>query len=306
MSAYYEEIIELWNARKFSDAISYFSQWVSKGFLVQEEIENFNQNLATFWELVEVECEENPEVMFSLYEMLKKARNWDDQALCKNLKISWKAIGLRRRALECFMSFFPEWLYNLLGMSAKMIMRKWGVLRGKEDNLVRDLKKTTLSCMKLGERYGVSREAVRAFSKRQGIKRPWKPKGHQIEECRLCQKLIQISKKPHSEFISNHTIVKESGESRGKYLYHLRMLKDIGLVSQRFGRLRSMRAEKAYAMYFTKQLPTLTIGRKVGLKNFPAVIGRHRKLGWNVPPSLYVYDERERSKIQREIQRRKQ
>jgi hypothetical protein len=122
----------------------------------------------------------------------------------------------------------------------------------------------------------------------------------------LCQKLIQISKKPHSEFISIHTIVKEIGESKGKYLYHLRMLRDVGLVSQRFGRLRSMRAEKAYAMYFTKQLPILTIGRKVGLKNFPAVIGRHRKLGWNVPPSLYIYDGRERSRIQSEIQRRKQ
>jgi len=186
-----------------------------------------------------------------------------------------------------------------------MIMRRWGILRGKKDDLVRDLKETTLSFKKLGKRYGVSWQAVYGFCKRQGIKRPLKSKGHQIKECRLCQKLMQISKKPHSEFISIHTIVKEIGESRGKYLYHLRMLKDMGLVSQRFGRLRSMRAEKAYAIYFRKRLPTLTIGRKVGLKNFPAVIGRHRKLGWNVPPSLYVYGERERSRIQSEIQRRK-
>ena len=187
-----------------------------------------------------------------------------------------------------------------------MIIRRWGTLRGKEDDLVRDLKETTLSFKKLGERYGVSWQAVRAFSKRQGIKRPVKPKGHQTGECRLCQKLIQISKKAHSEFISIHTIVKETGESRGKYLYHLRMLRDMGLVSQRFGRLRSKTAEKAYAIYFTKRLPTLTIGQKVGLKNFPAVIGRHRKLGWNVPPSLYLYDERERGRIQSEILRRKQ
>jgi hypothetical protein len=186
-----------------------------------------------------------------------------------------------------------------------MLMRRWGKLHGKEDNLVKDLKETTLSSKKLGKKYGVSGQAVYGFSKRQGIKRPLKSKGHQIKECRLCQKLIQISKKPHSEFISIHTIVKEIGESKGKYLYHLRMLRDVGLVSQRFGRLRSMRAEKAYAMYFTKQLPILTIGRKVGLKNFPAVIGRHRKLGWNVPPSLYLYDRRERSRIQSEIQRRK-
>jgi hypothetical protein len=187
-----------------------------------------------------------------------------------------------------------------------MIIRRWGMLRGKEDDLVRDLKETTLSSKKLGKKYGVSGQAVYGFCKRQGIKRPLKPEGHQIKECRLCQKLIQISKKPHSEFISIHTIVKEIGESRGKYLYHLRMLRSKRLVNPKFGRLRSMRAEKAYAIYFTKRLPTLTIGRKVGLKNFLAVIGRHRKLGWNVPPSLYLYNERERSRIQSEILRRKQ
>jgi len=118
-------------------------------------------------------------------------------------------------------------------------MRRWGILRGKEDNLVKDLKKTTLSSKKLGEKYGVSRQAIHAFSKRQGIKRPKRPRGHQIEECRLCQKLTQISKKPHSEFISIHTIAKETGGSRAKCLYHLRTLRDRGLVSQRFGRLHS-------------------------------------------------------------------
>jgi hypothetical protein len=51
-----------------------------------------NKNLSKFWELVEVECEENAEVMFNLYEMLKKVRNWDDKTLCKELRISEKAI----------------------------------------------------------------------------------------------------------------------------------------------------------------------------------------------------------------------
>jgi hypothetical protein len=88
MTTYYEEIMELWKAKKFSDAISYFSQWISKGLLSQEEIESFNRNLSHFWEFVEVECEENAEVMFSLYEMLKKARNWDDEAFCRKLEIS--------------------------------------------------------------------------------------------------------------------------------------------------------------------------------------------------------------------------
>ena len=182
-------------------------------------------------------------------------------------------------------------------------MRKWAILRGKEDDLVKDLKETTLSFKILGKKYGVSRQAVHGFSKRQGIKRPVRPKGHQTEGCRFCQKLIQISKKPHSEFISIHTIVKETGGSKGKCFYHLRTLRDRGSVSQRFGRLLSKRLEKAYAIYFTKRLPIRTIGRKVGIRNFQWLIRRHRALGWNVPPSLY--DGRGRSRIQSKMHRRK-
>ena len=185
-------------------------------------------------------------------------------------------------------------------------MARSRILQDKKDNLVKDLKETTLSFKKLGERYGVSRQAVHDFSKRQGIERPVKPKGHQAEGCRFCQKLIQISKKPHSEFISIHTIVKETGGSRAKCLSHLRTLRDKGLVDEKFGRLRSKRAEKAYMIYFKKRLPIRMIGRKVGLKNFQSIIGKHRQSGWNVPPSLYVYDGKERSRIRSEIQRRKQ
>ena len=88
----YEKIIELWKAGEFSDAISYFSQWILEGSLSQNEIESFKKELARFWELVEVECEEKTEVMFSLYEMLKKARDWDDEALCKKLEFSEEVI----------------------------------------------------------------------------------------------------------------------------------------------------------------------------------------------------------------------
>ena len=184
-------------------------------------------------------------------------------------------------------------------------MRGWGILQGKEDDLLRDLKRTTLPFEKLGRKYGASRQAIHAFSKRQGIKRPLKSKGHRTEGCRFCQQLIQISKKPHSEFISIHTIREKTGGSRAKYFNHLRMLRDRGLVSQRFGKFRSKRLEKAYAIYFTKRLRIHTIGRKVGLKNFHSIIRQHRGLGYNVPPSLYVYDGREKSRIQSEIQRRK-
>jgi len=130
-----------------------------------------------------------------------------------------------------------------------MLMKRWGILRGEQDNLLKDLKESAVSCEKLGKKYGVSRQAIYAFSKSQEIKRPLKPRGHQTKECRLCQKLIQISKKPHSEFISFQTIRKETGTSRGKYYYHLQTLRNGGLVNEKFGRLRSIRAEKAYVIY---------------------------------------------------------
>jgi biotin operon repressor len=180
-------------------------------------------------------------------------------------------------------------------------MASRGILRGKEGKLVKDLEGTTLSFKKLGKKYGVSRQAIYGFSKRQGIERPKRPRGHQTGECRLCRKLIQISKKPHSEFISIHTIAKETGESWVKCFNHLRTLRDKGLVSQRFGRLRSNRLEEAYAIYFTERLPIKTIGRKVGLTNFHSTIRQHRRWGWDVPPSLYVYNGRERSRILSEI-----
>ncbi len=92
MTAYYEEIMELWKEGNFFDAISFFSQWLSKGLLTEKETERFKKNLSDFWKLMEVESEENPAVMLTLYRMLKKARNWDDKTLCKKLRIREKAI----------------------------------------------------------------------------------------------------------------------------------------------------------------------------------------------------------------------
>jgi len=182
-------------------------------------------------------------------------------------------------------------------------MRIWGTLQGKEDKLVKDLKETTLSFGKLGERYGVSRQAIHAFYKGQGITRPAKPGEHQTKGCRLCQKLIQISNKPHSEFISIPTIVKETGRLGAECRNHLRKLREKGLVNERFGRLGSKKAEKAYAIYFTKRLSIRAIGRKAGLKNFPSVIRKHRESGWNVPSPLYVHGGWGRGRFKREIQR---
>ena len=184
-------------------------------------------------------------------------------------------------------------------------MGRRGILQGKKDNLIKDLEETTLSSKKLGKKYGVSRQAIYGFCKRWGIKRPKRPRGHQIGECRLCKKLIQISKKPHGEFISIYTIANETGESWVKCFDHLRTLRDKGLVSHKFGRLRSKRLEKAYAIYFKERLPIRTIGRKVGIKNFGSLIRQHRGSGYDVPPPLYVYDAGEKRRILTELQRRK-
>ena len=74
MTAYYEELMELWKAGKFFDAIKYFSRWMQEGLVTEKEVESFNKPLSKFLEFIEVECEENPEVVFALYEMVKKDR----------------------------------------------------------------------------------------------------------------------------------------------------------------------------------------------------------------------------------------
>lgn len=104
---------------KFFDAISYFSQWISGGLLNQKEIESFNRNLAKFWELVEVELEENAEVLFNLYEMLKKTRNWDDETLRKGLRISEKAVeDIKRRRRPTSKKVGLKMLYELFPQMA--------------------------------------------------------------------------------------------------------------------------------------------------------------------------------------------
>lgn len=106
--------MELWKARKFSDTISHFSQWMSAGSIGQEEIESFNNNLATFWGLVEVECGKNAELIFNLYGMLKKARNWGAETLCKKLNISDITIeDIKKRHKPKSEAVGPKMLYEL-------------------------------------------------------------------------------------------------------------------------------------------------------------------------------------------------
>jgi len=146
-----------------------------------------------------------------------------------------------------------------------MLTRRWGLLQGKKDNLVKDLRETSLSFEKLGERYEVSRQAIHGFCRTQGIERPLKHRGHQTGKCHLCHELIQISERPQSEFISVHTIVKETGESRAKCLYHLRRLRDKGLVDEQFGRPLSNNriTEEVFKEIFPEKLSRLQFSEEI-------------------------------------------
>jgi hypothetical protein len=148
----------------------------------------------------------------------------------------------------------------------------------------------------------VSRQAIFGFCQRKEIQRP---RREHTKECSICQSIIRIAKKPHSDFISSQTIKKQLGLVKSKWLYHIRILRKKGLISPKFGRLQSMKAEKAYQIYFKKRLPVRTIGRQVGLKNFYAVIKEHTALGWDVPAPLFKYDSNDRRKIIAKMNRKK-
>jgi len=162
-----------------------------------------------------------------------------------------------------------------------------GQLKEVEDQLRKDLEQTTIPLRKLGKKYGVSSQAIFSFIHRKGIKRP---KREHIKECSICRGLIGIAKKPHSDFITSHTIIEQLGIGRAAFLSHIRILRKKGLISQKFGRMRSRRVELAYQIYFKKRLPVSTIGRQAGLKNFYSVIRKNKVLGWDVPDPLFVYD----------------
>ena len=176
-----------------------------------------------------------------------------------------------------------------------------GRLKRVEDQLIKDLEETAIPFWRLGKKYGVSRQAVFGFCSRRGIKRP---KREHTEKCSICQGLIRIAKKPHSDFISSRTIKKQLGLGNVKFLYHIGVLRKKGLVSQKFGRLHSKRLERAYQIYFKERLPVTAIGWQVGFKNFHSIIRKHKVSGWDVPDPLFKYDGKERS-IRFKIAKRK-
>ena len=115
-------------------------------------------------------------------------------------------------------------------------------LREVEDQLTKDLRETTLSFKRLGEKYGVSRQAIFLFCSTKGITRPTTHKKqmpeHSEEKCWICQGLIGISKKSDGNLTYYETL-KGQLEFQGIDLWpHLTILRKKGLVSRKFGRLR--------------------------------------------------------------------
>jgi len=177
-----------------------------------------------------------------------------------------------------------------------------GRLTRVKDRLIKDLEETTITFWMLGKKYGVSRQAIFNFCHRKGIKRP---KREHVENCSICRSLIRIAKKPRSEFLSSHTLKEKLGLETHVYYFHIGILRKRGLISQRFGRLHSKRAERAYQIYFKKRLPVRTIGWQVGVKNFYSDIKRRKVLGWDVPDPLFTYDGNERRKRLKGIKRKR-
>ncbi len=170
-------------------------------------------------------------------------------------------------------------------------------LKGVEDHLIKDLRETTLSFRSLGKEYGVTKQAISNFINRKWIARLKKPKKqeHTEKECPICQGLIKIARKPHSEFICYQTLSEQLGLQRKELRLHLSLLRSKKIVPQKFGKLISKRVELAYRIYFKRKLPVRTIGRQVGLKNFHSIIQKHKASGWDVPAPLFIYDGKERT-----------
>ena len=170
-----------------------------------------------------------------------------------------------------------------------------GPLKEVQDQLIKELKETTVSSLRLAKKYGVSRQAIYQFIQRKGITRPKKPKiEHTEEECLICQGLLRIARQPHSEFICKQTLREQLGLQGRELSSHLSLLRSKKLVSEKFGRLYSKRVEQAYQIYFEKRLPVKVIGKLVGFESFGSIILNHKASGWDVPAPLFKYDGNER------------
>lgn len=176
-----------------------------------------------------------------------------------------------------------------------------GQIKGIEQELINDLREGIIPITDLSKKYGLARQTLYNFIRRKGIERPAKihPK-----ECLICQDLVRISKEPYGEFLAIKTIRERLGIEKKVYLYHIHHVRRKGLVSRKFGMLRSQKVERAYQIYLTKRMPVNKIGKRVGLKRFWSNINRHKVSGRDIPPPLFIYDANERAKNLEKVKQR--
>ena len=176
-----------------------------------------------------------------------------------------------------------------------------GQIKGIERELINDLREGIIPITDLSKQYGLARQSIYNFIRRKGVERP--EKRHPME-CSICQDLVRISKEPYGEFLAIETIRERLGIEKTVYFYHIRFVRKKGLVSRKFGMLRSQKVERAYQIYFTKRMPVNKIGKRVGLKRFWSNINGHKVSGRDIPPPLFIYDANERTKSLEKMRRR--
>jgi DNA-binding transcriptional ArsR family regulator len=185
-----------------------------------------------------------------------------------------------------------------------------GALKRHKRKVIRYLSQTTLSFEEIGRIFGVSRQAVNQFTERYRIKRPPTPyvlrvAGHKVGTCDLCGKIIEVSRKVRSEFLTRKRVMRlvglkpNIGGDRVRFGDHLRKLKKGGLVEKRFATIQKEKYSKAFRFYLETPISMSRIGRMTGIANFQSIRDRYRRKGFDLPPSKFVFEGENRRKAAR-------
>jgi len=175
-----------------------------------------------------------------------------------------------------------------------------GILTRQKDKVLRYLENTTLTFEEIGKVFGTSRQAVKQFFQRHPVLRPPRPPvvkilDHRVDKCDLCTKIIQISKKLRSEFLTKNRVANLVGldrsnpDDRERFSRHLHVLKKGALVDKKFASIQKEKYVKAFLLYLTRSIPMSKIGKTLGIKNFQSIRDRYREKGFNLPPSKFHY-----------------
>jgi hypothetical protein len=192
--------------------------------------------------------------------------------------------------------------------------KKGGKLKDRKLALILDLRNSGLNFNQLAKKYGVTRQGMHFFygvHKEEVGERHFPPRkptvrGHEVERCKYCKKIIKLSRKKWSYLTwSLGMIGREVGLSNSDLYYHLSRLRKAEMIPYHFGRLLSDRGAQAYRIYLSEAIPVSKIGEMVGLKNFGSIIAMHRYRGFVVPDGLFKWDTETRRKAAIAINQKK-